>query len=281
VRVKIGQGPSGDICWSGSRNGAEMSRSSRASGGAPCCEALKVVTKAPKAKIKGQGPIMRRSGATGGRRLDARILSFAAFILALTGCTPQPSPDTWNQFIRKDDYQIDSERCRAIAKSTQSSPEEVRAMMSLPYGIGSEAGLEEGSYQICMLATGKYPWMDSRPSHAEVDAVRQRAEAAALVDLAKDDPARLPDLIRATPIQANVRALGFMIEQAQMCGIPTRPLEDAIEAVMAKHSVWRSLDLASGRDMRRQSRTFSIDDCIGLPKLISIETTSLRELSKR
>jgi hypothetical protein len=104
------------------------------------------------------------------------ILGTACVALSLAGCARQPSPQPWEAFYHKSEFQVDSDHCRTIAKSTQSTPEEVRAMMSLgPLDDLAKGGLEEGRYSKCMSATGQYPFLDMpRPNPARVPTAKGR-----------------------------------------------------------------------------------------------------------
>jgi hypothetical protein len=111
--------------------------------------------------------------------------------LSLVACTHQPSqpaPQPWEAFYQKPQFNIDSDRCRTIAKSTQSTPEEIRAMMSLgPLDDLAKGGLEEGHYSQCMSATGKYPFLDPpRPDPARVQQLRDAADAQARIEIMQE-----------------------------------------------------------------------------------------------
>jgi hypothetical protein len=184
---------------------------------------------------------------------------------SLVACATQPSADAWKAFYVEPEYNVDAKRCRAVAQSTQSTPEEVRAMMSLPYGIGSEAGLAEGRYHKCMVALGKYPWLDmGGPNKERVKELRDAADAQARTEVLQEGKT----VDRITP-----ESVGYADETAQMCGVPTNALQDALRRYLSKHPSFDpdGMALARGRQMRKSNALsgFSVNSCTNIRYVIT------------
>jgi hypothetical protein len=186
---------------------------------------------------------------------------------ALVACSHQPAPQPWEAFYHKPEFDVDSDRCRTIAKSTQSAPEEIRAMYSLALP-NPEAGLEEGRYSKCMSATGKYPFLDMpRPDPARVQGLRDAADAQARIEVMQEGKT----VDRITP-----ESVGYADQTAQMCGIPTNALQSALR----RHPSFDpdGMGVARGRSMAKSSQ-FSINKCTNIGQVITRLTAAFNTLS--
>jgi hypothetical protein len=203
--------------------------------------------------------------------------------MALVGCYAQPDPNArvaavlaWGESI-KSEYARDSDRCRATAKNTQSTPEEVRAMMSLSVSNDlAEGGLEEGRYHKCMLATGKYPFLDmGGPDPRKVQELKDAADAQARIEILQKGKT----VDRITP-----ESIGYADETAQMCGVPTNALQDALRLYLSKHPSFDpdGLAIAKGRLMRKSNviSGFSVNSCTNIRYVITHLTAAFNRLSR-